>query len=155
MASITVDIVNKDTKELKKTLQDYLRPELKDMIIALSPRETREFAIAQISGSIKANSRILPEKLTKRFDEVQLNLTKLDNEMLSTIYKSINQVVERFQKEIAPLKAAKLERGATIDIDREIAKKETNSRDTTIYLIGPLLNTEEYLKPKEWIIGSW
>ena len=154
MASTTVP-VRKGTDGLRDTLQNSARPEIKERITALSQREVREFAIAQIAGAIKTHSRILPEEFTERFDEVQINLTKLDNNTLSAIHKSIDQLAERFQKEIEPLNVAKIQRGATMDIDREISKHEAISRNQTIYLIGPLLNTEEYLKPREAIIGMW
>ncbi len=153
MASTSIAYRNAD--ELKVVLYDSVRPEIKERVSTMSSREIREFAIAQIAGGIKTHSRILPEELTQRFDEVQINLTKLDNNTLSTIHKSIDQIAERFQKEIEPLNVAKIQRGATKDIDREIAKHEAISRDRTFYLIGPLLNTEEYLKPRESIIGMW
>ena len=154
MASASI-ATNRGTNGLRGTLHDSVRPEIKEKITAMSSREIREFAIAQIAGAIRTHSRILPEELKERFDEVQINLTKLDNDTLSTIHKSIDQIAERFQKEIEPLNVAKIQRGATKDIDREIAKHEAISRDRTFYLIGPLLNTEEYLKPRESVIGMW
>lgn len=145
----------KGTKELRETLHDSVRPEIRKKIAAMSPREVREFAIAQIANDIMTHRRILPEELTKRFDEVQVNLTKLDNELLAGLHKGINQIAGEFQKEIEPFRVAKIQRGATRDIDEEIAKKEANYRDTRISLLGPLLNTEEYLKPRKFDILIW
>jgi hypothetical protein len=145
----------KGTNELREVLHDSVRPDIRKRVAGMSQREVREFAIVQVANDIMTNRRILPEELTKRFDEVQLNLTKLDNGLLADLHKGINQIAKQFQKEIEPLRITKIQRGATKDIDKEIAKIEANYRDTRISLLGPLLNTEEYLKPREFNILIW